>query len=169
MAVTYEPISTTTLGSANTITFSSIPATYTDLVLVIVGGLSRASTTDNLLVRLNGDTGLNYSDTYLLGNGTTASSGRDSSQDNLFYAGIRMDGTTYGLTSNVIINFLNYSNTTTYKTALARGNSASAWGAEATVGLWRSTAAINSIYLAGQTSANFQAGTQATLYGIKAA
>ena len=65
---------------------------------------------------------------------------------------------------------MNYSNTTTNKTVLARGNNASDAsypGTEAFVGLWRSTAAINRIDFSSN-SKTWNAGTF-TLYGIKAA
>ena len=70
---TYTPIATTTLGSAATsYTFTSIPSTYTDLVLV--GNLSSSSNT-NISIRIYSDSGTNYSNTYLTGvNGTGASS-----------------------------------------------------------------------------------------------
>jgi hypothetical protein len=65
---------------------------------------------------------------------------------------------------------MNYSNTTTYKTALNRSNQA-AGGVDATVGLWRSTAAIDTIRFYANTngSQNFLTGSTFTLYGIAAA
>jgi hypothetical protein len=67
---------------------------------------------------------------------------------------------------NSIINIQNYSNSTTYKTVLARSNNA-ATGTDATVALWRSTSAITSIdyYL---NSGSWATGSTFTLYGIKA-
>jgi hypothetical protein len=74
---TYEAIATQTLGSAAaSVTFSSIPGTYTDLVVVIAGTLTTGS--DNVSFQLNGDSGANYSVTVLTGDGSTASSGRAS-------------------------------------------------------------------------------------------
>jgi hypothetical protein len=61
---------------------------------------------------------------------------------------------------------MNYSNTTTYKTILARSNNAGI-GLDAIVSLWRSTAAINTVNVLADT--NFEAGTSFTLYGIAAA
>jgi hypothetical protein len=62
------------------------------------------------------------------------------------------------------MNFLNYSNTTTYKTILSRSNRAEQ-ATEAFVGLWRNSAAITSISIA---SATFTTNSIFTLYGIKA-
>ena len=69
--------------------------------------------------------------------------------------------------SNVIVQFMNYSNTTTNKTVLSRANNA-ATGTDAIVNLWRSTAAITSIYVY-VPSGNFATGSTFTLYGILAA
>ena len=169
---TYTPIATTTLGSAATVTFSSIPSTYTDIKLVIIGGTTRATTSDVLFIRLNGDTGTNYSDTSLAGTGSAAVSQRSTSTTSLFDDSyVRLVGTTYGLNSTMFIDFMNYANTTTYKTALLRCGAAetSPPGTSAAVGLWRSTSAITSISLAGQTISNFAVGSTFTLYGIAAA
>lgn len=168
-ANTYTPIFTTTLGSAGTITFSFIPQTYTDLRLVINGGTTRASTSDTITVQFNGDSGTNYSSTYIRGDGTSATSSRYTNSNILFNDGMRMVGTTYGLDSIYSMDIMNYSNTTTYKTVLGRVSAAEQWGTVAAVGLWRSTSAISSIYLAGNTVANFAIGSTFSLYGILAA
>jgi hypothetical protein len=160
MATTYEPIATTTLGSAqSSVTFSSISGSYTDLVLVGVG-LSSAS--ENICLRFNGDTGTNYSKTVVDGNGTSASSARGSSQDKMILAAFNSS-----TQSNLITHIMNYSNSTTYKTVLQRGNIASSL-VRADVGLWRSTSAITSITLL-VASGTISTGTTFTLYGIKAA
>lgn len=160
MALTYDPIATTTLGSnTSNITFSSISGTYTDLILVINGGLA---TTAAVTIQLNSDTGTNYSYTRLYGDGTSATSDRFTSQ-NQFDVGF----VTATLNNSIFVHFLNYSNTTTNKTILNR------WGSTtyttAAVGLWRSTAAINAIKIYNSGGQNLLSGTTATLYGIKAA
>ena len=79
MPATYEPIQTTTLGSAAaSYTFSSIPSTYTDLKLVITG--TSVGAYADIDLRFNSDTATNYSWTALAGNGTAASSYRASTQ-----------------------------------------------------------------------------------------
>lgn len=169
MASTYEPIATTTLGSAvASYTFSSIPSTYTDLILVINGGLSAAG--NGFLVQFNSDTATNYSNTGLYGDGSAVGSWRASSaaQANLNnYAAANTS-----IECNVIAQFQNYANTTTYKTFISRANRASASnfpGTEAIVGLWRSTSAINAIKVFGGSSSNLIIGTTLTLFGVKAA
>jgi len=164
MTATYDCIATTTL-TTNTasVTFSSISGSYTDLVLIINVG---ATALEDIGCQFNSDTGSNYSSTIVGGDGTNAVSGRIS------------NATVLGLTNNAymdttingahIVNFMNYSNTTTYKTVVKRGSNA-ARGVEAIVGLWRSTAAISTIYLYGRNSGYlFLSGSTFTLYGIKA-
>ena len=136
---------------------------------MVTGGTTRASTSDTVRIQFNSDTATNYSSTYLLGNGTAASSSRNATSSNLFVEGLRLVGTTYGLNSMFTLDIMNYANTTTYKTAIGRANLPEQFGTTAAVGLWRSTAAINSIYLQGDTVANFAIGTTFNLYGIAAA
>jgi hypothetical protein len=163
MPGTYEPIATQTLGSAvSSVTFSSIPSTYTDLVLV-----ANASGTgpSSILLQFNADTTSNYSDTLMTGYLGSALSGRDTSatQIGTSWTG----GSMNGLLISAIINLQNYSNTTTNKTVLARFNSPTS-EVTAGVGLWRNTAAINTIRVL--TSVNtYATGSTFTLYGIKAA
>ena len=167
MAITYEPIATTTLSTATaTVTFSSISGSYTDLVLVC--NIAQVASNNSLRIRYNSDTGSNYSYTNLFGDGSSAASGRDSNLTSGLVA--ETTGST-SLELAVIAHIQNYSNTTTYKTLIGRGNKASA-SVDATVSLWRSTAAITSIALAmGGTfpTNNFASGSTLTLYGIKAA
>jgi hypothetical protein len=163
MASTYTPIATTTLGSPTiNVTFSSISSAYTDLVLVV--SYSRASGGNNISLRLNGDTS-NYSETYLEGDGSSAYSGRNNNDSNMRIAFIA--GGTGTSQSTMILNFQNYSNTTTYKTVLSRYSEASTAVGSA-IGLWRSSSAINSIEI-GRASFDFTTGSTFTLYGIKAA
>jgi len=163
MASTYEKIATNTLGSAaSSVTFSSISGAYTDLVLICA---PLSATADNIVIQYNGDTATNYSWITLGGNGTSAFSNRGSS-DSIPYVQYQSGVST--TQSNVIINVMNYSNTTTYKTAICRGNNTS-YGTDSTAVLWRSTSAITSILLKQRGSNNFSCGSTFTLYGIKAA
>jgi hypothetical protein len=158
---TYEAIATTTAsGGETTISFTSIPGTYTDLVLI--SGLI-ATTPYEMFLQFNTDTATNYSTTFIEGNGTAASSSRSSSSSSILVS--------YNSTTNptpVIINIQNYANTTTNKTVLARSSAASA-SVLAYVGMWRNTAAITSIQLKLTGGRSFSAGATFSLYGIKAA
>ena len=157
---TYTPIATTTLSvDTSSYTFSSISGSYTDLILIMNAGVNTAS---SLNIQVNSDTGSNYSWTRIYGNGTTATSDRTSSQGNW-----DMINLPNSLDNNVILHFMNYSNTATYKTVLNRWNSTSY--AVSAVGLWRSTSAITSIKLFNTSTSNLKSGSTFTLYGIQAA
>jgi malate synthase len=164
MPGTYEKVATYTVassGSISTFTLSSIPGTYTDLVLICIGD---ATPGPEYWMRLNSDTGSNYSRTLLSGNGTSAISNRANNATKIFLN----DGVTANVPSSQIVNIMNYSNTTTYTTAIGRSNSTSD-AAQTIVSTWRSTAAVNSITILFDRTATFNAGATFTLYGIKAA
>lgn len=161
---TYVPIATQTLGSnAASITFSSIPSTYTDLVL-IANGLVTVNT-DAPWLQFNSDTATNYSTTTFYANGTTALGANYLTQSKIFSEYV------YGwYTSNnntTIFNINNYANSTTYKTVLVRTTNTNA-ATSAAVGLWRNTAAITSIVILAGNS-NFTSGSTFSLYGIASA
>jgi hypothetical protein len=162
--ITYEPIATTTLGStATTVSFTSIPGTYTDLVLVT--SIKATSADTNQFMRFNSDSGSNYSHTNVYGTGTSALSFQQSSQDKINSV---LSG--YLVTSQNspgIYNIMNYSNTTTFKTMISRFNNSSVI-AQAEMSLYRSTSAITSIEIF-TTPDSFAVGSTLTLYGIKAA
>jgi hypothetical protein len=170
MPSTYEPIATATAsGSSNSVAFSSITSTYTDLVLVMsVRSTVSASTTQAILI-LNGDAGSSsYSRTVLKGDGSSASSFRDVNFSQLYFVDDipgATNTTNYFSQSNIQI--MNYSNTTTFKTLLGR-NTAPSNNTEGMVGLWRNTAAISSVSISA-VSGNWASGSTFTLYGIKAA
>ena len=159
MPSTYEPIATTTTsGGESSVNFTSIPSTYTDLF--IVASVS-ATTAYEFFMRFNSDSGTNYSVTGLEGNGTAASSFRETNSTRA--------NTGYSSTTNpnvITINLQNYANTTTYKSYVSRS---SAINVLAYAGIWRNTAAINAISFILTTAKTFNAGTVITLYGIKAA
>jgi hypothetical protein len=164
---TYTPIATTSPSAASSIDFTSISGSYTDLVLVLSVSIGGSSGGTMYFQCGNGsvDTGTNYSLTTLGGDGSTASSTRSPN----ISAGLAMGyigGVTASQPATVLLNFQNYSNTSTYKTVLSRGNSAGAV-TDANVSLWRSTSAINTIKIYMSGSRTFT-GT-ATLYGITAA
>jgi len=163
MPSTYEPIATQTLVSnTSSVTFSSITSAYTDLVLVFNGTMA---TGEALMMQMNSDTGSNYSVTFLTGSGSSAFSARTTSASSLNLNNLGSGKTAQYMT---IVQVQNYSNATTYKTILSRTSSANSEAGEI-VGLWRNTAAITSLTLIGNSSAQIAAGSTFTLYGIKAA
>jgi hypothetical protein len=161
---TYVALATQTVGSATaSITFSSISGAYTDLVIVY--SATTSSGANDVNIRFNSDTNSNYSTTALWGNGTSTGSSRQTSVTSAYVDYYGTPGTSAEAIN--IINIQNYSNATTYKTFLARASRAGS-GTDATVGLWRSTAAINSVTLL-LTSNTISVGSTFSLYGIAAA
>jgi len=158
---TYTSIASQTLSSAaSSVTFSSISGAYTDLVLVC-SFKNTAGQTDNG-VRFNSDSTSSYSRTQLYGTGSTAGSNRGSNETSMNFLGYI--GTTWCVS---IMQIMNYSNTTTNKTALTRDNGASDQ-VIAAVGMWRSTGAITSLYIF-PASGTYDTGSMFSLYGIAAA
>jgi len=162
---TYEPIATTTLGSAaSTVTFSSIPQTYTDIKCVIVTQevASGSGLGENLLVRVN-NTLPTQSQTTISGNGSSASSNRKTSQS-YGYIKIPFTGSNWGL---VEIDFFNYTGST-FKTYLSSTSGDLNGSGEVirTVHLAQMTTAISNRIQFEAGSNSFAAGSTFTLYGI---
>jgi hypothetical protein len=162
---TYVPLATQTLGSAaSTITFSSIPATYTDLRLVLTG--TSASSGAVPYIQFNGDTTSNYSMTTLHGDGTSATAYSRQSFPNLrvgYGSILGMDSTIHAYTFD-IFSYANSTNKTVLSTYSEDESGTGSTGVS--VGLWRGTAAVNSILIGNSASVNFNVGTRATLWGI---
>jgi hypothetical protein len=164
MPNTYVALRTETVATAtNTITFSlSGISGYTDLVLVANTIIASGSGFPECSLRFNSDTGSNYSNTYLLGTGSAAISGRGS---NFTYADCGYLSANSGNPNTRIINIMNYANTTTNKTVISRGSSDNGAQVIAYANLWRNTAAITSITIFTQTG-NYAVGSTFSLYGI---
>jgi hypothetical protein len=163
MPATYEPIASVALASTSSYDFTSIPGTYTDLVLVFHG---TCAGNDTIAVRFNSDTGSNYSNTFVYGTGSAAGSGRDSS-----ITQVRIARPYTGSTNaqfSFVASVMSYANTNVFKTFLSASADP---GAEVSrvVGLWRSTSAITSITVKSAGGSNNLSNGQITLYGVKAA
>lgn len=172
MPITYTPIATQTLTSATaTVTFSSIPQTYTDLVLVT----SIFSTSvSGWGMNFNSDvTSGNYGYIVSDGQGTSVQTVRQTAPGRLQIGGWSVATGSSTKPSIGITNIFSYANTTTFKTALSRSqvyNSTTGGGVDAFSGVWKNTNAITSIVVSLDSgSYNFSAGSTFTLYGIQAA
>lgn len=159
---TYDLIEEQVLSSsAASVTFSSIPGTYKDLVLEVFGKNS-GTTGDNVNATFNSDTGSNYSYTQVWGDGTSASTNRASNSTYLVAGIISYSGDTGPSSSTAHI--MNYANTNVNKTVLVRRDRSAAY-AVATVNLWRSTAAITSMTLTPSAN-SFASGCTFRLWGV---
>ena len=159
---TYVALDKVTVGTATpSVTFTGISGAYTDLVVVLN---TSTSSNSNLVFRLNNDSTSIYSNTALNGNGTSATSGRNSNTDKGYFDSDAYSANNFNY--NATLHVMNYSNTTTFKTTLSRSNNA-ATGVTAGVTLYRSTSAINRLDIL-TTAGNFQTGSTFSLYGIAA-
>lgn len=162
----YESIATTTVGAggASSISFSSIPSTYTHLQL---RGIFNSATQPQALLRFNSDSGSNYSYHQIEGNGSSAVAGAGTSTTSIIHFINGIESTTTAGNA-FIVDVLNYSNTTTYKTTRAlTGCDKNGSGQMFLVsGNWRSTSAITDISIT-TNAGTFAQYTQVALYGIK--
>lgn len=165
---TYDLISSQTIanGTTATISFTSIPSTYTDIILMFNGGGESGG--GNVQIKVNNDTGANYSFTILRGNGSAASSDRESNFSGYFRWGAYATPGSGSYSTFDVAHFLDYSNTTTYKTVLTRTNNPQS-GSDATIGLWQSTSAINRLDITLPAPSYFMNGSTFRLYGIASA
>ena len=163
----YESIASATgTGSSGLVTFSSIPSTYVALQL----RANIVSTADaiGLRMRLNNDTGGNYTLHRLIGDGSTATATGNTSQTSML---VSPPGSVFTVTpTTLIFDLHNYASTTQNKTARWMVGSDRNGGGGVTLGsnLWQSTSAVNEvrIYL---DSDSFTTGSTFALYGIKGA
>jgi hypothetical protein len=162
----YDSIATTTVGAggASSVTFSSIPSTYTHLQ-IRTNELNSSSIASDLKITFNSDTGSNYSQHLLWGNGTSPSAAGFTNQS--YAVGAIMGSTTAPAAS--VVDILDYTNTNKYTTV--RGLSGvDVNGAGGFVffnsSAWLNTAAITSITLTAYAGTINQYSSFA-LYGIK--
>jgi len=173
MANTYTLIESQVLGSsAASVTFSAIPATYTDLVLRYSARHNNAFSISQVLITFNGDTAANYSETVVYGNSVSAASGSQSGMSAIDFNYVDADSATANTFSSNELYIPNYTvsankpmswagvtenNATTSNSAMIVANAS----------LWRNNATISSITLTAAASRNFLTGSSFYLYGIK--
>lgn len=156
--ITYEPIATTTLGSAQaSVTFSSL-GSYTDIRAVVVTAVNTET-----YMRFNSDSGNNYSATEIWA-GTSPNSER---RTNVNAITLRNSSSTLGNNMSTV-DIMNYSNSTTYKTVLSATRDGLYDRVYRMVSLWRDTSAITTITFLPD-SGTFPSGSTFTIYGITAA
>lgn len=164
----YDSIATTTLSTATaSITFSSIPATYTHLQIRAIAQNSSSNTYSNM--RFNSDTGSNYNDHYLDGDGSSVTVGASVS-DNKLYFGYITVSTNTNMFGVMVVDILDYANTNKYKTIRTlNGKDMNGSGfVELGSGAWRNTNAVTDITITPGAN-NFAQYSSFALYGIKGA
>lgn len=168
MANTFIKISTVTVGSGGsaTISFTSIPQTYTDLKVVLSGRIARAGqNADDVLLSFNTLT-TNFTNRYLYGNGASVLSGSTPVR----YGAIVPATTATALVFNNSQIYISNYTSSNYKSysvdSVSENNAATAYQILIT-GLWSNTAAITGITLTPANGTAFDQYSSATLYGIK--
>lgn len=165
VAATYEQIEHKVLSSAtNTVSFTSIPGTYTDLLLV-AAPLGYGTNNGDINVQLNADTATSYNYGRLVTTSTVVSArANDTTIIN------NSDASFPGVWR---INIFNYAATDYWKHVMMTGGDVSNAGGgnvSLSIGVWRNTAAVNSVQVRSETgSGTWATGSRFTLYGIKAA
>jgi hypothetical protein len=172
----YESIATFTPSGSTSITFSSIPSTYSHLQIRVMSRTFNGSSGGDgaLRLRINGLSTSIYDRHNLSGNSSSASAGSDiNSTEFSLDAMSTGDLTAAGIFGVGIIDIIDYASTTKNKT-LRWINGANANGSGNEIirlqsGLWRNTGAINSLNFFDATANGFASGTVFSLYGIKGA
>jgi hypothetical protein len=169
MANTFELIASSTVGSggAASIDFSSIPATFTDLVLKLSARCNNASVLTIVNMTYNGST-TGYSSRYLEGNGSSAASGLGSTSANSLVGAVGNNATasTFGNVEVYIPNYAGSTNKSASSDQVLETNATTTF-MELYAYLWSDTAAINQITLTPASSATFLQHSTAYLYGVK--
>jgi len=171
MANTYTAIATVTVGSggASTVEFTSIPATYTDLLLVFSLRSDRSASSISSSLIVNGSTS-SYSSRYIRGDGSSVASYTGASS--YFNPGEVPAATATSSTfGNGMVYIPNYAGSTNKSFSFDNVQENNTTGAYQTMGagLWSNTSAITSIEIGHRdyASGNFVQYSTATLYGIK--
>ena len=168
----YESIQTYTVGSGGsaTITFSSIPSTYSHLQLRIMARSNKAGQAyDYLRLRLNGATGSSYSRHALLGNGSSASANASANDTLIGMGEIPAATATASIFGGAVIDLLDYKDTNKNRTV--RGLIGEDKNGSGTIylasGAYYSTTAVSSLSLFCGDGGDFVQYSSFALYGIK--
>ena len=168
----YQSISTATVTSGGTasITFSSIPTTFTHLQIRMMGRIEYAATVDWVLIRLNSDSTSNYSTHYLYGDGSTPTATAATSVSYGLTGVLPGSSATASIFGVSVVDILDYGSTAKNKTIRAL------WGSDLNgsgrTGLQSSlyftnTNAVSTITLTPSSAANFSEFSKFSLYGVK--
>lgn len=173
-AGSFESIATVTVGAggSSSVTFSSIPSTYTHLQIRAIARTTRTTSSgiDYIGIRFNSDTSGNYAYHLLFGNGSSATAQATSSTTSIYNGNAPRDGATASIYGANVFEILDYANTNKYKTVRTLGGTDTNGAGQITFssGLWISTSAITSITLSPETD-SWKQYSHFALYGIKSA
>ena len=171
MASSRTLIESQTLGSAAaSVTFSSIPATYTDLVIKASVRTDRGGAFDNIMITFNGNSSAIYSETRLQGDGAAVTSSTGSANNNLFSTAINGDtakASSFGIYELYIPSYTASQNKPMGDTGAQETNLDTPVYSGARAFLFRSTTAISSITFTPLNGPNFKSTSSFYLYGLR--
>jgi len=155
-------------GGASSVTFSSIPSTFTDLLVKISTRAAGSGTATNQQLNFNGDFGGNYTSVFAEGTGSSAVSYKNTGYSFHFIGNIPAAGATSSTFGNCEIYIPNYtsSNQKSISSDSVTENNGSAANQDLSAGLWTGTSAITSLTLTCG-SGNYVQYSSFYLYGIK--
>jgi len=167
----FESIQTVTVGTAtSTMTFTSIPATFTHLQIRGMLNGTASGTFGNARMGFNSDSGANYSSHNMYGYASATGAQSEVSGNRMYYQVYTSLASTSSYVGVTVIDILDYANTNKYKTV--RSLNGIEFNTDGSLrfasGNWRNTAAITSIEFVID-SGNFNVGSTLALYGIKGA
>lgn len=171
----FESIATATVSGTgtNSVSFTSIPSTYKHLQIRVTAKWNYTLNADqsNIIIRINGDTGANYSYRSLVGNGSAVSTGGGTGYTFIYFQTQIVGNytTETSIYSGSVIDILDYGDTNKFKTIRGMGGfdrSGSGWVGLAS-GMWSSTNAVTSITLTNDFDADWIQYSSFALYGIK--
>jgi len=167
----FVSIATTTVGAggSSSITFTGIPQVYKHLQLRMIGRSSRNQNSGYAVINFNSDTGANYSQHSVQGDGASAAaagSGSVSYPTLLLFPGALRSANIFGVG---VLDVLDYTNTNKNKTlrVLDGYDSNGAGLIELGSGAWYNTNAVTSITITEFNGNNFVQNSQFALYGIQ--
>jgi hypothetical protein len=168
----YDSLATVTLSSTTaSVTFSGIPSVYKHLQIRLIARSNRAAVVnDSFHLQFNSDTSANYADHYLIGDGSTASAGAETSVTNIGLYRITGAGAGSNTFGASVIDILDYQNTNKYKTVRALSGDDNNGDGRISLGsgLWQSNSAITGITLFPNSgSSSFVQYSQFSLYGVR--
>jgi hypothetical protein len=169
MATTYQLIEARTLGSDTaSVSFTSIPQTYTDLQLLVSARINRAGISVNMGLRFNSDSS-NYTNIMLYGDGNSASGLYSTALDQFGYWYSPANSATANTFSNQSVYIPNY--TSSYNKSVSIDSTSENNATDTNVvllgGQWANSAAITTITLSNYQGSNLRSGSTFYLYGIK--
>jgi hypothetical protein len=169
----YESIATATVGAggSSSVSFTSIPSTYSHLqIRGIARNTSAGTASDYILLKINSDTGSNYAFHWLYGTGSAAGAAASINRSNLPIGTCWETSALANSFSTVVCDILDYKDTNKFKTTRSLGGGDTNGGSYQEVnfmsGLWRSTSAITQIDVSS-SDGNLAQYSSFALYGIK--